>query len=120
MKLRQLDPSIAIGGLKHHDVRTDAFEPHDAVHPVAPDRRLSFQLQSKVDEKLGCGRKVIHHNADVIHPLDCHVLDANESGFEATTSVAVKNAPAWRRLLVGQSVDGIFTSRFIGGINGAK
>jgi hypothetical protein len=56
--------------------------PHDAVHPAALDRPLSLQLESKFDEELGCGREVVNHDADVLHPFDRHVLYGNESRFE--------------------------------------
>jgi hypothetical protein len=60
----------------------DAVERHDAVHPAALDRPLALQLESELDEELGCGREVINHDADVVHALDRHVLDARESRFE--------------------------------------
>jgi hypothetical protein len=43
---------------------------------------FSPQLESKFDEELGCGREVVNHDADVLHPLDRHVLYGNESRFE--------------------------------------
>jgi hypothetical protein len=58
---------------------------------LALDRPLSLQLESKFDEELGCGRKVVNHDADVLHPLDRHVLDGNESRL-ATTPGAGKDA----------------------------
>ena len=62
----------------HRKLRPDAVEPHDAVHPAALDRPLALQLESELDEELGCGREVVNHDADVVHPLDRHVLDGKE------------------------------------------
>jgi hypothetical protein len=41
---------------------------------------LALQLESELDEELDRGREVVNHDADVIHPLDGHVLDRTESG----------------------------------------
>jgi hypothetical protein len=41
-----------------------------------------MQLESEFDEETGCGRAVVDHDADVVHPLDRQVLDGKESRFE--------------------------------------
>jgi hypothetical protein len=53
--------------------------PVDAVHRAAFDGPLALQLESEFDEELGCGLEVVNHDADVLHPLDRHVLDGKES-----------------------------------------
>ena len=78
VEFRQLESSVAVRGLQHRDLCPDAVEPHDAVHPAALDRPLAQQLESELDEELGCGREVVDHDADVLHPLERHVLDGNE------------------------------------------
>src|SRR5688572_29974255 len=40
-KLRQLEPALPIWGPHHNNVDLDTFEPIDAVHPWALDRRLA-------------------------------------------------------------------------------
>ena len=70
------------GGLQDRDLCPDAVEPHDTVHPAALDRRLTLQLESEFDEELGCGREVVNHDADVVHPFDRHVLNGKEPRFE--------------------------------------
>ena len=85
VKLLQLEPSVAIRGLQHRDLRVDALETHHAVHPTALDRSLALQLESELDEELRCGREVVDDDADVIHPFDRHARDATEvgaTGFE--------------------------------------
>ncbi len=72
---------MAVRCLQHRDLCPDAFEPHDAVHPGALDWPFALQLESEFDEELGCGREVVNHDADVLHPLDRHVLDGNESRY---------------------------------------
>ena len=39
---------------------------------------LALQLESELDEELRRGREVVDHDADVLHPLDRHVLDGKE------------------------------------------
>ena len=49
-------------------------EPDDAVHPTSLDCRLALQLQTEFDKERGRGREVVDNDADVVHPLDRHVL----------------------------------------------
>ena len=78
MKLRQLEPSVAVRGLHHRDLRPDALEPHHAVHPTALDRPLALQFESKLDEERRRGREVVNHDADVLDPFESHVFDGKD------------------------------------------
>src|SRR5579862_7771402 len=78
MELRQLEPSVAVRSLHHRNVCSYALEPHDPVHPATLDGRLALQHESEFDEELSGGCEVVHHNADVVHPLDRHISDSNE------------------------------------------
>jgi len=73
-KLRQLKLPVAIWGPHHNDVDLDIFEPVDAVHPRALDRRLAFDRQAERGEKSDSGCKVVDDDADVVQSLDRHVL----------------------------------------------
>src|ERR1041385_3833964 len=79
VELRQLESSMAGGGLQHRDLRANALEPNDTVGPAALDRSLALQLESEFDEELDRGREVVHDDADVLHSLDRHVPDGKES-----------------------------------------
>src|SRR5439155_23706662 len=79
VKLRQLEPSVAVRGLHHRDLRPDALEPHHAVNPTALDRPLALQLESELDEELRRGREVVDHDAHVLHALDRHALDHSDT-----------------------------------------
>jgi hypothetical protein len=59
VKLRQLEPSVAVRGLHHCYLRPDALEPHHAVHPTALDGPLALQPDSKLDEERRRGREVV-------------------------------------------------------------
>jgi hypothetical protein len=85
----------AVRGLQDRDLCPDAVEPHDAVHPAALDRPLALQLESEFDEELGCGREVVNHDADVLHPLDRHLLDGKESRFEPRRQAPEKTDPVF-------------------------
>jgi hypothetical protein len=63
------------------------------VHPAALDRPLTLQLESEFDEELDCGREVVNHDADVLHPLDRHVLNGQESRFEPRRQAPEKPRP---------------------------
>src|SRR5215216_2745825 len=71
-KLRQLEPPVPIGG-PHNDVDLDTFEPVDAVHPRALDRRLAFERHAERGEKGDSAGKVVDDDADVVQSLDRHV-----------------------------------------------
>jgi hypothetical protein len=45
---------------------------------AALDGPLVLEHESELDEELSRGREVVNHDADVIHPLDSHVLDGKE------------------------------------------
>src|SRR5688572_1026439 len=69
VELGQLEPSVAVWGPHHRDVRPDSLEPNDAIHPAALDRCLAFQLESELNEERHGGRKIIDDDADMVHPL---------------------------------------------------
>jgi hypothetical protein len=75
VELRQLESSVAVRSLHHRNLRPYALEPDDAVHPATFDGPLALQHESELGEELSRGREVVNHDADVIHPLDRHVLD---------------------------------------------
>jgi hypothetical protein len=42
------------------------------------DGPLALQRESELDEEFSGGCEVVNHDADVLHPLDSHVLDGKE------------------------------------------
>ena len=52
---------------------------HRAVHPIALDRRLALQLKSELNEERHRVREVADDYANVVHALDCHVLDGRHA-----------------------------------------
>jgi len=72
-KLRQLEAPVSIWGPHHNDVDLDTFEPVDAVHPRALDRRLAFLRHAERSEKSDSGCKVVDDDADVVQSPDRHV-----------------------------------------------
>lgn len=75
VKLRQLEASVPVWSLQDGDLRPNALEPYDAVHPITIDRRLAPQLESERGEERHLAREVLDDDADVFHPLARHVLD---------------------------------------------
>ncbi len=82
VELRQLESPAAVRGVHDRDLRANAVESHDAVHPAALDRPLALQLEPELDEELGRGREVVDDDAHVVHPLDRHVLDGKDATLE--------------------------------------
>src|SRR5919198_5057002 len=83
VKLRQLEPSVAIRSLQHRDLRADALETHHAVHPTALERSLGLQLESELDEERRRGGEVVDHDAHVVHALDRQELNGKEPRIES-------------------------------------
>jgi hypothetical protein len=46
----------------------------DVLDPTSLDCRLALQLLTKFDKQRGSSLEVVDNNADVVHPLDRHVL----------------------------------------------
>ena len=78
-KLRQLKLSLPIRAPHHHYVDSNTFDPVDAVHPRALDRRLAFDRHAERGEKSDRGCKVVDDDADVVQSLDRHVPSVAEA-----------------------------------------
>jgi hypothetical protein len=78
VELHQLESSVALRCFHHREVHPYALEPHDAVHAATFDSPVALRLESELDEELNCGCEVVNPDADVLHPLESHVLDSKE------------------------------------------
>jgi hypothetical protein len=68
VELHQLEPTVAVRGLHHRDLRPDALEPDHVVHPTAPDRPLALQLESEFDASRLKGHSRTLPHADQLSP----------------------------------------------------
>src|SRR5262245_50188994 len=95
LKLRQLEPAVAVRGPHHDDVGSDALQPEDAVHPGPLDRRLALHFQAKLGKE-GDGRcEVFENNAHVVHAPKSHGPEhKTESGRPATRPLTVRSTGA--------------------------
>jgi hypothetical protein len=75
-----------------------ALEPHDAVHPATFDGPLALQHESELDEELSRGCEVVNHDANVIHPLDSHVLEGKDQIQAAVPGAGRDLKPSSSRL----------------------
>ena len=83
-ELRQLETAMTVRGPHHCDVGSNAVEPDEAVHRASLDLRLALQLQTKFLEESDRSCEVVHNNADVVHPLECHVAECTPRSAGAT------------------------------------
>nr|WP_251041416.1 hypothetical protein [Arthrobacter sp. ISL-30] len=72
MERRQLDAAAAVRGPHDGDIRSDAVQPDELVHPFILDCCLALQFQAQFDEERDSSLEILDHNADVIHPVDRH------------------------------------------------
>src|SRR2546421_6271739 len=81
MELRQLELALTVGRFHHRDVDAYIVEPDDAVHPTSLDGLLAFELHAELEEERNRSLEVVDNDADVVHPLDCHVLKRMGRGW---------------------------------------
>jgi hypothetical protein len=67
-----LEPAVAVRGAHHGDFNAHVSQSGDAICPVSLDRGAPFELEAQLGEELDGGIDVFYHDADVVHPLDCH------------------------------------------------
>jgi hypothetical protein len=62
---------MAVGGAHHGDLDALAAHSGDAAGPFAFDGHAAFERKAELGEELNGGIDVFHHDADVVHTLDC-------------------------------------------------
>ena len=56
----------------HGDLDAHVAQPGDAIGPIPFDWGAPLEFEAKFGEELDGGINVFDHDADVVHPLDCH------------------------------------------------
>ena len=79
---------MAVWSPNHCDVGSHVVETDDLVHPTSLDRRLALQLQSKFDKESDSSGEVVDDNADVVHPLNRHVLELRTGSARLSSSTS--------------------------------
>jgi hypothetical protein len=70
---RELEPAVAIRRSHHGDLDLLVAQASDAPRPLALDRPSPFELQAELAKELDRRCEVLNDDANVVHPLDCHV-----------------------------------------------
>jgi len=95
---------MPVGGAHHRDLATDAAEPDREVRPRSLDLRPAIQLQAQFCEEGDCCIEIIDDDCDVVHPLNCRVVDHFERRQPASSELLVVNDREAPALQVGQAV----------------
>src|SRR5690606_6141481 len=76
---------MTIGSDHHGDFNALHTKSGDAPSPFTFDHGSPFELEPKFVEELDSGIDIFHHDPDVIHSLDCHVVSLafNDKGSAA-------------------------------------
>jgi hypothetical protein len=98
VEARKLEAAVTIGCAHHRDLDALAAHSCHAARPLTFDGHAAFEGQAKLGEELDGGIQVLHHDADVVHALDCHDVSS------AADDTAVQG-PVVRRLHVGVALD---------------
>jgi hypothetical protein len=83
IKSRELKAAVPVGGAHHRDLDALSTQSGDAAGPFAFDVSTTFEGKPKFDEELNGGIKILHHDTNVVHALDCHDVSLS-STFELT------------------------------------
>src|SRR5262245_49304197 len=65
---------MTVGSDHHGDLDTLRTKSGDAPSPFSFDQGSPFQPEAKFGEELNSGIDVLHHDADVVHTIDCHAV----------------------------------------------
>src|SRR5436189_4008036 len=71
VEARDLEAAVAVGCAHHGDLYALAAHSGDAAGPFAFDGHAAFERKAEFGEELNGGIDVFHHDADVVHTLDC-------------------------------------------------
>ncbi len=100
----QLHRAMPVGGTHHRDLATDAAEPDREVRPRSLDLRPAIQLQAQFCEEGDCCIQIIDDDGNVVHPLNCHVVDHFERRQPASSALLVVNDREALALQLGEAV----------------
>ncbi len=71
---RKLEPAMAVRGDEHGDLDVLIPQPGDAPSPLSLDGGSPFEFQAELDEEGYDGIEGFDDDADVVHPLDSHIV----------------------------------------------
>ena len=74
VEARQLKATVAIGCAQHGDVDTLVAQPGNAARPPTFDRHATFENEAELNKERNGRIEVLHHDADVVHALDCQAV----------------------------------------------
>src|SRR6266511_2692603 len=86
-----LEPAVTVRRTHQGNLDTHAAQSSDAICPISFDWGPPLELETKFGEELNGGINVFHHDADVVHTLDRHVVSL-------TSNVELCGGPAQRLL----------------------
>src|SRR6476661_187677 len=86
---------MTVGSDHHGDLDALGTESGDAPGPFSFDYGSPFQPEAKLGEELNGGIEVLHHDADVVHTLDCHAVSLASNALVRTCCCRSRQSPEW-------------------------
>ena len=72
IEVRQLKATVAIGCAQHSDFDTLVAHPSNAASLLTFNGHATFKNEAEFNKERDGRIEVFHHDADVVHTLDCH------------------------------------------------
>src|SRR5690606_23217698 len=72
VEAREFEATVTVRSTHHGDFDALAAQSGDTAGPIAFDGHAAFEGKAEFGEELNGGIEVFHHDADVVHSLDCH------------------------------------------------
>jgi hypothetical protein len=76
---RQLEPAVTIRRTHHGNLDAHVAQSGDAICPGSFDWGAPLEFEAKFGEELDGRIDVFDHDADVVHPFDCHQVSLSSN-----------------------------------------
>src|SRR5690606_4981983 len=95
-KAGQFEPAVAVRRAHHRNLDTLVAEARDPSRPFAFDRAPPLELEPELLKEADRRVEVLNHDADVVHPFECHVQAWHGSRATGGKSLTVVSPSATR------------------------
>src|SRR3954469_7427925 len=112
---RKFEPPVTVRCPHHGNLDTHVAQPSDAICPTSFDRGASLELEAQFSEERDGRIDVLHHDAHVVHALQCHEVPLEICGSSDGLPSATRQPPASTSVSTAMLEVGAASASFLGG-----